>query len=218
MRRAEVEGSGEVRFLTFSCYRRLPLLGHPGIRDRFAEQLARVTGEGTGVELLAWVVMPEHVHLVVRVVGVTGEVELGGATTRSVVGEPVERRHHAERRHHDTLCRGTQSDSGTRGNPVTGMLYALKKPVAAEVVRRWRELDAPILGRLTTKGGRTKFWQPGGGYDRTLRSDRDVWEKIAYCHGNPVARGLCLAEREWPWSSVHAWERSPYVGPTVCSD
>ena len=135
-------GSGwGVRFLTFSCYRRLPLLGHPKIRDLFAEQLARTMAwwrEADGLRLMAWVVMPEHVHLVVAT-GVPRE----GVSVQD------------ERRYHYTSCRGTQRGSVTR------MLYELKKPTAAAVLGRWREMEAPILGRLTTKGGRTKFWQPG---------------------------------------------------------
>ena len=35
-----------------------------------------------------------------------------------------------------------------------------------------------------------RFWQREGGYDRTLRSARDIHEKIRYVHENPVRRGL----------------------------
>jgi len=63
LRRREIPGG--VRFITFSCHRRLPLLAHPAIRDLFARELdaARLVH---GFELFAWVVMPEHVHLLVR--------------------------------------------------------------------------------------------------------------------------------------------------------
>ena len=63
MRRQEIVGA--VRFVTFSCAQRLPLLGHPGIRDLFAESLADARRR-SGFELFAWVVMPEHVHLLAR--------------------------------------------------------------------------------------------------------------------------------------------------------
>jgi REP element-mobilizing transposase RayT len=63
MRRRELPGN--VRFITFSCFRRLPLLGHPGIRDLFVEAMAEAK-VAHGFELFAWVVMPEHAHLVVR--------------------------------------------------------------------------------------------------------------------------------------------------------
>ena len=57
-----VEGIGQARFLTFSCHRRLPLLDHEGIRGLFLARLAKVCASEQ-VRLLAWVIMPEHVHL-----------------------------------------------------------------------------------------------------------------------------------------------------------
>jgi putative transposase len=63
MRRREVPG--QARFVTFSCHRRLPLLGKPAIRDVFVEAMAAARRTHR-FELFAWVVMPEHVHLLVR--------------------------------------------------------------------------------------------------------------------------------------------------------
>lgn len=54
-----------VHFVTFSCTGRLPLLGNPRIRDQFTARLARAR-TGHRFELFAWVVMPEHVHLLMR--------------------------------------------------------------------------------------------------------------------------------------------------------
>lgn len=51
-----------VRFLTFSCHRRLPALGVESVAERFLEALARCRIEH-GLALYAWVIMPEHVHL-----------------------------------------------------------------------------------------------------------------------------------------------------------
>ena len=67
-----LEVPGTARFLTFSCFRRLPLFNDDLIRERFVEHLVRATAK-PGIDLLAWVVMPEHVHLVVMFKGVTGE-------------------------------------------------------------------------------------------------------------------------------------------------
>ncbi|MFN0133656.1 MAG: REP-associated tyrosine transposase [Phycisphaerales bacterium] len=61
-RREEPEG---VRFVTFSCERRLPLLGSAAIRDAFAESLVNARRR-FGFQLFTWVVMPEHVHLLIR--------------------------------------------------------------------------------------------------------------------------------------------------------
>ncbi len=54
---------GVPRFITFSCYRSFPLLANARIRDRFASDLAR-TAETAAVRLHAWVIMPNHVHLI----------------------------------------------------------------------------------------------------------------------------------------------------------
>src|SRR5947207_2344717 len=53
---------GEAHFLTFSCYKRLPLLSKDRTRWWFVEAVekARIEHE---FDLWAWVIMPEHVHM-----------------------------------------------------------------------------------------------------------------------------------------------------------
>jgi putative transposase len=53
------------RFLTFSCYQRLKLMDNPLIRDAFARNF-QAAHERFGFIIIAWVVMPEHVHLMLR--------------------------------------------------------------------------------------------------------------------------------------------------------
>ena len=53
-----------LHFLTFSCYRRYPLLQTKQARDLFEQVLERVR-RGYGFDLLGYVVMLEHVHLLV---------------------------------------------------------------------------------------------------------------------------------------------------------
>jgi putative transposase len=55
-------GHGHLYFLTFSCYRRLPLLGTTRARNLFIKELRRVHRE-YGFLLVGYVVMPNHVHL-----------------------------------------------------------------------------------------------------------------------------------------------------------
>jgi len=55
-------GKGDLHFVTFSCYRRLPVLQTARARDIFVRELGRVRDE-MGFHLLGYVVMPEHVHL-----------------------------------------------------------------------------------------------------------------------------------------------------------
>ncbi len=57
-------GRGELHFVTFSCYRRLPLLGTARARNLFVEELGRVRKE-YGFLLVGYVLMPNHVHLLI---------------------------------------------------------------------------------------------------------------------------------------------------------
>jgi len=55
---------GHAHFLTFSCYRRLPLLGKDRSRGWLIEAILAARRKH-GFDLWAWVAMPEHVHLLV---------------------------------------------------------------------------------------------------------------------------------------------------------
>jgi REP element-mobilizing transposase RayT len=57
-------GRGDLHFVTFSCYRRRPYLGTPRARNRFVEVMDQVRSRFTFL-LIGYVVMPEHVHLLV---------------------------------------------------------------------------------------------------------------------------------------------------------
>jgi putative transposase len=57
--------SGLPHFVTFSCVRHQPILGTEAARDVFCELLER-TRELYGMDVFGYVVMPEHVHLLVR--------------------------------------------------------------------------------------------------------------------------------------------------------
>lgn len=57
-------GAGDLHFVTFSCYRRLPLLGGARRRDLFLRALEAVRRQYRFL-VIGYVVMPEHVHLLV---------------------------------------------------------------------------------------------------------------------------------------------------------
>jgi REP element-mobilizing transposase RayT len=57
-------GQGDLHFITFSCYARRPYLGSPNTRNKFLQILDEVRSRH-GLQLLGYVVMPEHVHLVI---------------------------------------------------------------------------------------------------------------------------------------------------------
>ncbi len=57
-------GLGHLHFITFSCYRRMALLGTARSRNAFVRALAEVRAKYP-FALVGYVVMPEHVHLLI---------------------------------------------------------------------------------------------------------------------------------------------------------
>jgi putative transposase len=57
-------GRGHLHFLTFSCYRRLPLLNTMRARNLFVQALGTIR-ERYKFLLVGYVVMPNHVHLLI---------------------------------------------------------------------------------------------------------------------------------------------------------
>jgi putative transposase len=55
---------GDVHFVTFSCFHRCAYLGSAGSRDLFEDALQKARSRYR-FEVLGYVVMPEHVHLLV---------------------------------------------------------------------------------------------------------------------------------------------------------
>ena len=51
-----------------------------------------------------------------------------------------------------------------------------------------------------------RFRHRGAGYERSLRSVRDIHEKTHYADENPVRRGLVDRPTDGPCSSASAWE------------
>ncbi len=161
--RQRYDTRGDAHFLTFSCFRRLPLLNRDRTRLWLVEaiDLGRQTAP---FDLWAFVIMPEQAHLVIRP-------------------------------HEDVR--------------ISMMLKTIKQSVARKAIR-WLHQSAPDfltkLERVSQDGTRRcRFWQRGGGYDRNLRSVRDVHEKIQYVNDNPVRRGLVKNVEDWAWSSASAW-------------
>ena len=56
---------GDFHELTFSCYHRLPLLDQGDFRQRLSSHMDRACGE-LSFQLVAFVYMPEHLHLLVN--------------------------------------------------------------------------------------------------------------------------------------------------------
>ncbi len=137
-RRRRFDGMRTARSLTFSCYKRFPLLAKERSRTWFVEALQKARTKYV-VDVWAWVIMPEHVHLLV--------------------------------------CPREEGQ-------LVGKFQGLVKELVARRAIRWLEQHQPAwIEKLTALEGvtsRRRFWQPGGGYDRNLETDKVIIATIDY--------------------------------------
>jgi len=149
--------------LTFSCFRRQPFLRSGRACGWFLQALGEAKRKHP-FDLWAYVLMPEHVHLILW---------------------PRD------------------------GTKISAILKGVKLSVANRCLVWARAHSRSFLTRMEDRrpSGAVshRFWQRGGGYDRNLRNDREVHEKILYVHLNPIRRGLVRNPEDWPWSSVRAF-------------
>src|SRR6202165_1938480 len=79
-------GRGHLHFITFTCYRRLPLLRSVRARNSFLQILGEVR-DRYGFSLVGYVVMPEHIHLLI-----SEPVQATPSTVIQVLKQRVSRR------------------------------------------------------------------------------------------------------------------------------
>ncbi len=162
------------RFVTFSCHRRLPLLISDPVIQTVVDELVAVRARHL-FRLLGYVIMPEHVHLVIHP---RPDSKLG-----LVIAEFKSRS--AAR---IIAAAKTHLKGGTPGN-LRGGAHGLVLPEVCRVIRAGKS--------------RYAFWQARC-YDHNCRTTATVAEKINYCHNNPVKRGLVTQPTDWRWSS-YGW-------------
>ena len=162
------------RFVTFSCYRRLPLLASDTVIQIVVDELAAVRTRHQ-FRLLGYVIMPEHVHLVIhpKPVSKLGLViaEFKSRSAARIIASAK-----------------THLKGGAPGNSKSGT-SGLVLSEECRIVRAGK--------------ARYAFWQPRC-YDHNCRTPASVVEKINYCHNNPVKRGLVTQPDDWRWSS-YGW-------------
>ncbi len=157
------DNQSDAHCITFSCLGRKSFLARPRpchwLLDAIGSARAKL-----GFHLWAYVIMPNHVHLVLW----------------------------------------------PREATMDRILKSIKLPVTKSALR-WARHESPVAMAAMAgveSDGRVhyRFWLPGGGYDRNLRSDSDVHMKIKYVHENPVRRRLVARLEDWPWSSWHTYQ------------
>ena len=165
MKLRHYDHDGRARFVTFCTHQDAPILTNTPFRSAVVESILSVCRDGR-LRLLGYVVMPEHVHLVVVP---PEDGELGPA-----IGE-------------------------------------MKRQSALLIHDLLQRQASPLLSRLSVvRNGVPKFalWKRRC-FDHNCRSEREVWEKVNYCHNNPVKRGLVKQAEGWKWSSYQYYADSP---------
>lgn len=168
--------SGQSHFITFSCYQRKPKFADGRFYDLCPVCLEAMRTHFQ-MRIYGYVVMPEHVHLLVS------EPEHGNL---------------AEAMHDLKLS------FSKRARSLTGAQVSVQKKDANlghELV------DASPSTTLRAGSGHQSrdcvcepFWQKTY-YDRNVRSVREFGIKLRYLHRNPVKRGLVRDPGDWKWSS-----------------
>jgi putative transposase len=162
--------SGQTHFLTFSCYQRRPFLNAIESRSIFESALERVR-VSFGLRVYGYVVMPEHVHLLIS--------EPDGAPFKPSFG----------------LSGGESKSDGAPFKPLFGLSGGETPRSLADAIKSLKQ-----GGSRRLIGEAEHFWQKRY-YDLNIRNQAQFMEKLRYIHRNPVKRGLCERPEEWQWSS-----------------
>jgi putative transposase len=147
---------GSARFVTFCTHRKIPILRKSSYRSIVAESINEIHKE-IGFEFYGYVIMPDHLHLVLR--------PPEGTSLSKIISE-------------------IKSRSAKRVHVV----------LSPDEIHQF----TVIRNRIE----RFALWQRRC-YDHNCRGEEAVWEKVNYCHNNPVRKGLVSSPEEWQWSSYN---------------
>jgi len=193
-------GGNDLHFLTFSCFHRRPLFKNEAYCDLFLKILDRVRRRYRLV-VLGYVVMPEHVHLLVsepqrKTLSIAVQaLKLG--VVRSLVGGGSNL----------NLNPMSRKNSETWGTPFSST-QSSSTPVSSPPASH----NHPQRKRASPN----RFWQARF-YDFNVWTEQKRIEKLRYIHRNPVARGLVVSPEQWPWSSFR-WYWCGEPGPVRIND
>ncbi|MEO7453511.1 MAG: transposase, partial [Fimbriimonadales bacterium] len=148
---------GDAHDLTFSCYERLPLLTSDHAKAVFLSSLDKARKK-YDFDIWAYVIMPEHVHLLIH------------------FRKPI--------------------------YSIEEVRKSIRQRTAKTLLTLIRAQSPALAGKLGVLTDKYRFWQKGKGFDRNLFSTKAIHAAINYLHANPVRRGLCENDLDYPWSSA----------------
>ena len=157
-------------------------LAHPKMAEVMQNALLKFDGDR--YDLLAWCIMPNHVHVLIRAKAPLSKIV---QSWKSFTGRWA-------LAHNDELGLGIP----VIDRPEDDAELELSGPeVNAEL-----ELSGPEdNAELELSGPRKHFWMREY-WDRYIRNESHLYKTINYIHQNPVKAGLCKKAEQWPWSSL----------------
>lgn len=166
-------------FLTAKTFRNTPFFSDPACALIFCEELEAARAK-YGFHVLAFVVMPDHIHLLLW-----WDTELLPDLTISKVAWAVKGL--SARRIVQYLKGVGEGNAFDHPHPEGNvLLQPVREPRDQPHYRNWRY----------------KIWQQGAGYDFNAYTPYKLQEKVAYIHANPVRAALAPSPEMYPWSSA----------------
>lgn len=168
-------------FVTTRTHENRPYFRNDEYTDILLEEV-RFYSEEYGFDVLGWVIMPEHLHLLLW-----WDKEEKPGLSISKIMQSI--KSGSARRIIDlTKSKGLEQVlQPTRGE---GRLQATQKDFA--------------VSKSHKRNLKYRIWQPGF-YDFNVHSEKKLLEKLNYMHNNPVKAGLTLSPADYRWSSYRKY-------------
>ena len=198
-------------FVTFCTMHRKALLANSAVYGAFCQYAKVGMEQGAGVG--QFVIMPEHVHLFVRMSGETAlgrwvgglKRAMGKAMSPVVTAVPAVASWEEQDAADTAATTEDEEARSTCSNRRLGGTAQLEREDAADTASASSGQAAATTGIQPFDVSRN-LWQPGF-FDHLLRHDESYSEKWLYVRENPIRNGL-----------VEKWEDWPYRGEIVVID
>jgi putative transposase len=178
-----------VHFLTAKTFQNTPYFNDGRCAPIFCEEL-EATRLNYNFHVLAFVVMPDHVHLLLWWDANSSHPDV----TISKIAWAVKGK--AARRIVDYLKRVGEGNAFAYPEN-RDILQPVRQPQDKAHYRNWQY----------------KIWQKGAGYDFNVFSYQKLQQKVIYIHQNPVRAGLVSHPEAYPWSSASFYAGQPTGHP-----
>jgi putative transposase len=147
-------------------------------------------------DLIAYTIMPNHVHLIVTNLRWQNEISPVSRTDCRAnldvsVGSPTRRLEQRDSVPSDKKNLGRDADL------ITSVQITRPRCIVTDIIGSLKKFTGLRANRLL--GRRGAFWHPES-YDHVIRDGGELERTIRYVLMNPVNAGLCKDWRDWKWT------------------